>query len=384
MTNTDFRTSLKKISTPWKVAFERANRISKHRLKQGWIVDPACGSATQLGAYALANKMPAIGIEIDKKRAEFAIENISKILSEESELLSNSEILCSSGLEIPEIILQGKKKVSLLHVDPARPDNMQEHTIEEMQPNPLEIIRNWKDYLGKENEDLAIIIDLSPRLSEDQIIEISEQLKNIFPEINQTWEWTSQGQGRIDRLSVWLGKIATKGSNARFVRILPKIDQESIIVNGNIESFFVQQKEFSGEIKIGMWVTILDSALVSSNLSEQWLSEIKCDKFEWVSKYGRRPKIIHSTKLDIPEKQIKLVSSSGSVTKIYNRFQIDDLIEDALELNYSKLKLRMKVDPKLQPILQSKIDRALKINISGREGFICSISEEILCLCSFN
>ena len=383
MVGNDFKNTLKKISTPWKVSVERARRVAQFQLSEGFIVDPACGSATQLGAYSLVNKLPAIGIEIDENRANFAKDNLSEILSSEMGLLEKSEIICSSGLMIPSKISHSNYGISLLHIDPARPDNMQEHTIQEMKPNPINIIQKWKEYLGESIEELAIIIDLSPRLSEIQIGEISEQINEIFPNINQTWEWTSQGQGRIDRLSVWIGKIASIDSNARFVRILPDIEKESIIVQGNISSFSVDNTEFVGKVMNDSWITILDSALVSSNLSEKWLADLGCDNYQWLSKKGRRPKIIHEDELVIPESQLKLVSASGKIVKIYNSKKLDELIEDATKLKFSKLILRMKVEPKLQPIIQSKIDNELKINSSGREGFICSLSEDILCLCSF-
>ncbi len=383
MAGNDFRNSLKMISTPWKIALERAKRISKSELTDGIILDPACGSATQLGAYTLVTKIPAVGIEIDERRAEFARENLSSILSDDTELLSHCKIICSDGLKVPSELFESGHNISLLHIDPARPNNMQEHTIEEMKPNPIKIIDNWKIHFGENDKTVAIIIDLSPRLSGIQIKEISEQIKNIFPGISHTWEWTSQGRGRIDRLSVWIGKIATPDTNSRFVRIMPEIDQKSIIIEGNISTISDREVEYSVKVQNDMWISILDSALVSSNLSEQWLDEIGCNDYEWISKYGRRPKIMHKDKLTVPPQQSKLISASGKVVEMFGIDDIDELIEKAMKLNFSKLKLRAPLDPQTHPILQSRIDNALKINSSGREGFVCSTSAEIMCLCSF-
>ena len=384
MVGNDFGNSLKKISTPWKIALERAKRISKCELPQGIILDPACGSATQLGAYTLVTKIPAIGIEIDEGRVEFARDNLSSILSDDIELLSHSQIICSDGLNIPHELSESKLKISLLHIDPARPNNMQEHTIEEMKPNPIKVIENWKTHLGESDKTLAIIIDLSPRLSRVQIKEISEQITSLFPGISQTWEWASQGRGRIDRLSVWIGKIASREINSRFVRIMPEIDQDSIIVEGNISTISNNGIEYFGKVENDMWISILDSALVSSNLSEQWLDEMGCNDYEWISKYGRRPKIIHKEKLIIPQSQSKLVSASGKIVEIFEIDKIDELIEKAIKLNFSKLKLRIPLEPQIHPMLQSKLDNVLKINSAGREGFVCSTSAEIMCLCSLN
>ena len=56
---------LKQLSTPWIIALERAYRVKKMSIEEGFILDLACGSGIQLAAYSSQLNMPCIGIELD-------------------------------------------------------------------------------------------------------------------------------------------------------------------------------------------------------------------------------------------------------------------------------------------------------------------------------
>ena len=148
--------TLKQLSTPWKIALERAYRLSKMNLKEGYILDIACGSGVQLAAYSSTLNKPCIGIEIDPLRAKIAENTLKSILEED--LSNKSKILVGDCLKKTELKIDENIKFSLLHLDPARPTDIQSHTITEMQPPPIEAIKIWKRSLIDNSE--AIILDL--------------------------------------------------------------------------------------------------------------------------------------------------------------------------------------------------------------------------------
>ena len=71
---------LKKLSTPWVIALERAYRVSKCDLEGDMILDLACGSAIQLAAYSSKLNKPCIGIEIDSERVKISEKTLKTIL----------------------------------------------------------------------------------------------------------------------------------------------------------------------------------------------------------------------------------------------------------------------------------------------------------------
>ena len=51
---------------------------------------------------------------------------------------------------------------------------------------------------------------LAQSTREEQQGMIEAIVETIFPGIPRTWEWLSQGGGRVDRLSLWVGAISSK------------------------------------------------------------------------------------------------------------------------------------------------------------------------------
>jgi SAM-dependent methyltransferase len=371
--------TLKQLSTPWKIASERAYRLSKMSLKDGYILDIACGSGVQLAAYSSTLNKPCIGIEIDPVRAEIAENTLKSILKKN--LSNKSKILVGDCLKKSKLKIDDSIKFSLLHLDPARPTDIQSHTITEMQPPPIEAIKIWKQSLIETAE--AIILDLSPRLSIIQCKELKENLNSILPDLEQTWEWSSQGRGRVDRLSVWIGAVATKGKKSRYVRNHPQEIKESAIIESHKLPW--EQKLISIQntnVEINEFISIIDPALIASGLEDTWLKSQNC-KWEWIRKNGRRPLLLHSKKLELMHDTHKLIFESGIVRAIISH-DIEDGVEPLIvlgnKLELMQLTLRLKISPELQPILQSKLDKNLLD--TGGSGFIVKLPNNMLAICT--
>ena len=370
---------LKQLSTPWIIALERAYRVKKMSIEEGFILDLACGSGIQLAAYSSQLNMPCIGIELDAERAAVSENTLNEILN--FDINSQSKIITGNCLHKEKINIDNNILFSLIHLDPARPTNIQSHTISEMEPNPIEALDIWKNNLIKNNG--GVILDLSPRLSKEQCIELMEELKRILPDFKQTWEWSSQGRGRVDRLSVWLGSVAGKNTKSRYVRNHPKDIEKSIVIESEKlpwENETIPLKNIT--VEVGEILSIVDPALISSGLENAWLA-IKNSEGRWIRKEGRRPLFIHSNKLTHNEEINSLISESGIVRSIIEHDineGVEQLIEIGKKLELKTLTLRLKISPELQPILQSKLDRNL-IDIGG-VGFVVKLPNNKLAICT--
>ncbi len=372
---------LKQLSTPWIIASERAYRVSKMGINPGFILDLACGSGIQLAAYSFHLNTPCVGIELDPKRAKVSENTLKEILKKD--LFAKSKIITGNCLQKRNILLDDDILFSLIHLDPARPTDVQSHTISEMQPPPIEALNIWKETLIKKGG--GIILDLSPRLSEEQCNNLRLELSNILPDYEQTWEWSSQGRGRVDRLSVWLGSVATKNMKSRYVRNHPKdIEQSTIIESNNFP--WENEKEIltNTDVNLDDLISIVDPALIASGLDNAWIKSQNIEG-EWIRKEGRRPLFVHSKKIINNNKNQGLIFESGIVRGIIKHDinnGVEPLIELGKKLELMKLTLRLKIPPELQPILQSKLDRNL-VDVGG-SGFVIKLPNNDLVICTKN
>ena len=69
----------KPLATPWQIAALRAQRVARHALPKGYILDCACGSGVQLAAYGAVLKQPLIGVELAAERAKASAVNLHNI-----------------------------------------------------------------------------------------------------------------------------------------------------------------------------------------------------------------------------------------------------------------------------------------------------------------
>ena len=380
----------KPLATPWQVSLQRAILLNKYNLPDGYILDCACGSGIQVAAYSVITKKPVLGIELNPQRARASAVNFNNIFIQRGEKnfdnLAKSIFLAGDGrdgdLAIEKLsAFTGNtgEKISLLHLDPARPRNSRSHSLDEMRPRLGEIFAGWKQHLASTSAGPAILLDLSPRLSHQQKLEVEDIVEQYWPAIAKTWTWTSRGKGRVDRLALWLGCIAEPGINRRFIRISPDLKQEPFIFQGGkpLNSGSEVPTSSKRMPKRGEYVTILDSAFVESGLSQYWLEErIGITDYHWIQSDGRRPQIHHSNKIFLPDLDYAgiIIQASGRIIEIFhqelNLQTVDEFVEIVLNNDISKITIRSPLDPSLQPKIQGSFDRQLSRRSGKREGFL--------------
>ena len=371
----------KPLATPWQVAVERAKMVRKCKLPNGPILDPACGSGIQLAAYCAMLSRNGIGIEMDESTARAANSNLRRVAEHGfGESLLESNILVGDGT-----VGDSNQKFAMLHLDPARPRNSRTHGLDEMAPSLPDIFTAWKDSLIEAERGPAILLDLSPRLDSNQRTEVETIVDLFWPNIGKTWVWTSRGRGRVDRLSLWIGQLATPEIARRFVRIPPDIKQKPLVIEGH----FSEISEKRRPPRKGEYVTILDAALVESGLANQYLAEVMpSQEITWSISGGRRPQLHHLGQIEFENSEQKLlVQATGRIVKlVHSELSMETmshLVEASREYGFGKLTLRMTVDPSLQPKLQGSLDRQLASKGGPHIGFVAKQPHDamlLLCL----
>ena len=283
---------MRRLATPWNVAMARADLVDSATLSPGIILDPACGSAMQLAAFCTTLNRPGLGVELSGAVAPLASVNLARTAEwANQEWGESSRILWGNGVDSAQIIstywenVGENHPIALLHVDPARPTDAQNHTLDEMQPRLGELLHAWAPHLPR---NPGLILDLSPRLSNHQRTEVDAIVSDVWPNVPTTWQWMTQGRGRIDRLSLWIGAVADSQPN-RLIR-LGKDGGFSGIITGESESAVSNQTE----VEIGEHLTIADPCLISSGLSETWKNTASMSNPRWNTITGRRPILISS------------------------------------------------------------------------------------------
>ena len=377
----------KPLATPWQVALSRALILQRYNLGQGIILDPACGSGIQIAAYSEILRRPIVGIELNVERARASAVNFRTIFTERGdasiERLKNSKIIVGDGTKGEEIIkLLGQNntelKIALLHLDPARPRNSREHSLSEMAPKLQDVFAGWQDYLLTSPNGPPILLDLSPRLSNEQMLEVESLVEQFWPNSNKTWTWTSRGRGRGDRLALWIGPIAEPGISRRFVRIPPDPKQPPYeMLGGQPLQLETKQLVVNDRVpKRGEFVSIIDSALVESGMAEDWLESLNIgEEYAWAAVTGRRPTIYHAKKLNnIPLGSEILVQCTGKIVDLIHRDltleTVDSFVEICLTNDIKKLTIRANLPPELHPKLQGSFDRQLAKRHGSREAFL--------------
>ena len=220
---------MRKLSTPWNIAKIRSSQINPDDLPAGVILDAAAGSGVQLIALTKGLRRPALGIEIEKEVAILCAANMYSASDKDDIQRTMDRVLVGDGTKAGEVMsvfwrslrdagTRAHPPIAMLHLDPARPRDAQNHQIEEMQPPLKELLNSWNEYLQIGPRGPAVLLDLSPRLDGQQRNMVNSLLETTFPGVPRTWEWLSQGGGRVDRLSVWIGSISSKNSH-RCIRV---------------------------------------------------------------------------------------------------------------------------------------------------------------------
>ena len=368
------------LSTPWQVATIRSLMLTETNLADGWLLDCACGSGIQLIAHASVLNRRAVGIELDEERAMASAMNFLTVAQhQDAEGLpwyGESRILVGDGTDAAgamEALGGHEEGIALLHLDPARPRNSRTHDLSEMQPPLDEVFRSWAPYFSEHPKGPALLLDLSPRLTEKQRMMVEALVDAVWPQIERTWVWTSRGRGRVDRLALWLGAAALGPDKRRFVRVPPQLGDGALIISSTrhtppLECLFHPPQR-------GEFVSILDAALIESGLAVSWLSEVSAEIMtRWAVIEGRRPQLHHKAPLRLDKADNLLVQATGKVVELLP-FDLDDatvdrVVEAALENNMASVKIRMDTPPEKQPRWQGSLDRQLARRHGTKEGFL--------------
>ena len=371
--------AMRRLSTPWPICLMRAEQLAERRLAEGKVLDPACGSGMQLFAYCARLRRPGIGIEIDSDAALLAAANGRRIADVHGDTwVDDSNVLVGDGLDAAAAIASVRANgriISVLHVDPARPRDAQRHSLDEMEPPLSRLLSVWSPYLAEGPAGPGLIIDLSPRLSEEHMLEVEQLLHSSWPDAPLTWEWVSTGHGRIDRLTAWFGSAADPRCDARILRLLA--NGEVYCLGGSSDC---PVAEIGAPPREGEWLTIVDTALVAAGLHDEWIERALPRKSEhrWLRSEGRRPLLLSSAEPRMHDAEVDaFVASTGKVVGRVKRpptvENIDSLLVTIRSAYLSKLTLRCSLDPDEQPNIQRELDRAMRIYPRGRRGFLVDL-----------
>jgi hypothetical protein len=380
----------KPLATPWQVASLRAGMLATFSLPDGYIVDCACGSGVQLAAYATTLRRAVLGVELEEGRARASAVNLKTVVehhrASDADWYRSSIVLSGDGTDPQGVfsVLGEEGSIAFLHLDPARPRNSRTHDLSEMQPPLSAVLKAWAPFFAADVSP-SILLDLSPRLTTAQRQEVEAKVDDVWPGLPRTWEWTSRGRGRVDRLALWLGGVADTKASKRFVRVPPSLGQKARLLSTS--SVSEGPLPLRHPPKRGEYVSILDAALMESGLMDAWLSDVLPDtSYRWGVVSGRRPQLHHDQPLRLNSEDALLVQASGRVVGLIRMKldveTVDALATAAIEHNFSSLTLRLDLDPESQPRLQGSLDRQLRRRGGEREGFLALHPDgEVLLLC---
>ena len=378
---------MRRLSTPWAISMIRAQQIESFDLPAGVILDAAVGSGAQLIALANELKRPALGVELDGNIAVLCAANMHSAceitLAEGTQRTLDRVIIGDSSDAEGAITtywnslmksgIRAHPPIAMLHLDPARPRDAQNHHVDEMKPSLMSVLKSWNEYLQTGPRGPAVLLDLSPRLDEEQQGMVEAIVETVFPGAPKTWEWLSQGGGRVDRLSLWIGAISSK-DEGRCIRMGTK----NIMAKIEGERKISKVQTLSKPPPFGAYISIIDSALIQSGLQEKWISKAVKEGtgHSWLRIEGRRPLLIHTDPLIDDDEINDFVVSTGEI--IQHRLtppdldNIDQIASAASRNNIGKITLRCSLDPEIQPTLQRRLDKALR-NVDGAKSYMIDV-----------
>tara|TARA_B100000900_G_scaffold2098_1_gene1828 strand:+ start:21480 stop:22784 length:1305 start_codon:yes stop_codon:yes gene_type:complete len=378
---------MRRLSTPWSISMVRAKQIESLDLPAGVILDAAAGSGAQLIALANELKRPALGVELDGNIAVLCAANMHHASTGEDMQKTLDRVIIGDSCDAEGAIttywnslmksgIRAHPPIAMLHLDPARPTDAQNHHVDEMKPSLADVLGSWNEYLQTGPRGPAVLLDLSPRLAEEQQGMIEAIVETIFPGIPKTWEWLSQGGGRVDRLSLWIGSISSK-EERRCIRMGTK----NIIARIEGKKKKSKLEVLSKPPPYGAYISIIDSALIQSGLQEKWISKAikKNTGHSWLRIRGRRPLLIHTDPLINDDEINGFVVSTGKI--IQHRLtppgldNIDQIASAASRNGIGKITLRCSLDPEIQPTLQRRLDKALR-NTEGAKSYMIDVDLE--------
>lgn len=375
---------MRRLSTPWGVALARAEQIDPQSLGPGIILDAAVGSGIQLIAYSNVLKRPSLGVEIDGNSAVLCAANMYAAAGNEDIQRTMDRVIIGDSTDSEGVMAEfwsslrdagtrAHPPVAMLHLDPARPRDAQNHHIDEMEPSLEPLLSSWKQYLELGARGPCIILDLSPRLDAEQRSMIDEIVERTYPGCGRTWEWMSRGGGRVDRLSMWIGSLSSNNSR-RCIRMGTKRIMSSL----EGEGASVSKIRLSDPPPFDSWITIVDPVVLESGLQDDWISKAipEGSGFSWVRTEGRRPLLIHTEPINDNEEVGGFVISSGRVVQHKlsppEEHTISQIASSLARLEIGSVTLRCSLDPEIHPKLQRRLHKAMR-EIDGARSFMIDI-----------
>ena len=375
---------MRRLSTPWGVALARAEQIDPHSLGPGIILDAAAGSGIQLIAYSNILKRPSLGVEIDGNAAVLCAAHMFAVAEKDDIQRTMDRVIIGDSTDSEGVMAEfwsslreagtrAHPPVAMLHLDPARPRDAQNHHIDEMKPSIEPLLSSWKKYLELGPDGPCILLDLSPRLDEEQRSMIDEIVERIYPGCGRTWEWMSRGGGRVDRLSMWVGSLSSDNSR-RCIRMGTKRIMSSI----EGEKTGVSSVRLSEPPPFNSWITIVDPVVLESGLQDEWISKAMPNEsgFSWIRTEGRRPLLIHTDPLNDDQEVNGFVISSGRVVQHKlsppEMHTISQTASSLARLEIGSVTLRCSLDPEIHPKLQRRLHKAMR-EIEGARSFMVDV-----------
>ena len=362
--------AFRRLLTPENVCNFRAAQVSVSRIPDGFILDPAAGSGGQLAAYGEKLRRDCVGVELSPRRAVHCANSLTRLEGGSAALA-----ICGDGLDSEGVMALvhekiGDVKVAMLHVDPARPLDAQNHSISEMEPPLKPLLEAWSDYLEGGEFGVSLLLDLSPRLASKQRMQVEAIVRELFPGVNVMWEWLSRGGGRVDRLTIHTGGLAHEDGEVRCIRL--HRDGSFDVLSGRMGVNDIEWLNI--DPVVGEILALIDPVVIRSGLRVAYeIGAGQEGEVKWVHDSDRRPMAILNEGLQVGCTSRAFTSIHGRVEErikgSLNLMMVDSLAASAMRYGLSRVQIRCACDPKMHTKIVNRLDSILG-DTEGEKGFL--------------
>ena len=362
--------AFRRLLTPEIVCNFRAAQVPVSRIPDGFILDPAAGSGGQLAAYGEKLRRDCVGVELSPRRAVHCANSLTRLEGGSAALA-----ICGDGLDSEGVMALvhekiGNLKVAMLHVDPARPLDAQNHSISEMEPPLKPLLEAWSDYLERGEFGVSLLLDLSPRLASKQRMQVEAIVRELFPGVNVMWEWLSRGGGRVDRLTIHTGGLAHEDGEVRCIRL--HRDGSFDVLSGRMGVNDIEWLNI--DPVVGEILALIDTVVIRSGLRVAYeIGAGQEGEVKWVHDSDRRPMAILNEGLQVGCTSRAFTSIHGRVEErikgSLNLMMVDSLAASAMRYGLSRVQIRCACDPKMHTKIVNRLDSILG-DTEGENGFL--------------
>lgn len=362
--------AFRRLLTPENVCNFRAAQVPVSRIPDGFILDPAAGSGGQLAAYGEKLRRDCVGVELSPRRAVHCANSLTRLEGGSAALA-----ICGDGLDSEGVMALvhekiGNLKVAMLHVDPARPLDAQNHSISEMEPPLKPLLEAWSDYLERGEFGVSLLLDLSPRLASKQRMQVEAIVRELFPGVNVMWEWLSRGGGRVDRLTIHTGGLAHEDGEVRCIRL--HRDGSFDVLSGRMGVNDIEWLNI--DPVVGEILALIDPVVIRSGLRVAYeIGAGQEGEIKWVHDSDRRPMAILNEGLQVGCTSRAFTSIHGRVEErikgSLNLMMVDSLAASAMRYGLSRVQIRCACDPKMHTKIVNRLDSILG-DTEGENGFL--------------